>query len=104
MSTGDDVTGEWKYNYWRAAYGMNVSWFDTTTAFNESTTATVAASNFDYPSLYRRERPKVLFDEIGEPQWLYNGVCLDAGGGATNDPGGRNCFTLAQQIESVESV
>ena len=103
VSSGEDLMGEWEYNYWRAAYGMNVSWVDSTTTLPELGLPRPTRTGGGHPSIYRRERPKVLFDEMGEPQWLYNGVCLDQphGGGAAADPGGRNCFTFAQQIESI---
>ena len=105
MSTGEDIMGEWTYDYWRPAYGMNISW-----AANGS-----SSTGGGGPRVYRRERPKLLFDEHGEPEWLYNGVCIDgrssgggrggvSSGGAARegeDPGGRNCFTLAQQIEGI---
>jgi hypothetical protein len=108
MSTGEDIMGEWTYDYWRPAYGMNISW-----AANGS-----SSTGGGGPRVYRRERPKLLFDEHGEPEWLYNGVCIDGssgggggggGGGVSSggaaregeDPGGRNCFTLAQQIEGI---
>ncbi len=100
VSIGEDLMGEWDYNYWRGAYGMNVSWLNSSPVPPESTsTANAVDGN---PSIYRRERPKVLFDETGEPRWLYNGVCLSRLGdsGAAGDPGGRNCFTFAQQIEN----
>ena len=56
---------------------MDVSW--------QSSPATVT----------RRERPKLLFDSSGQPRWLFNGVCL-AGSS-------KNCFTFAQEIESLNA-
>lgn len=103
VSIGDDLMGQWEYNYWQAAYGMNVSWRNSTTTLAELSGATNHQGGCGFPSLYRRERPKVLFDETGEPEWLYNGVCLDGGGGHVQDQGGRNCFTFAQRIGSARA-
>ena len=100
VSVGEDLMGEWEYNYWRAAYGMNISWLDLTSASHQESTRAPPDTGGFHESIYRRERPKLLFDEKGEPEWLYNGVCLGHAGVAA-DPGGRNCFTFAQQIESV---
>jgi len=80
VSRNNDVMGEWNYDYWEAAYGMEVKWADS-----------------GYPGVItRRERPKLLFDpETGTPTHLFNGVCLADG---KPDPGSRNCFTLVDRI------
>ena len=94
MSTTDDILGEWRYDYFGgAAYGMQVEWATETDA-SESDGGDGGGGG---GTLLRRERPKLLFDETGQPAWLFNGVGLELADG-TLGPGARNTFTFAQHI------
>jgi hypothetical protein len=89
VSATADIMGEWDYSYFGgAAYGMQVKW----------QTASHNSTRYDCTGLIlRRERPKILFGEDGQPEWLLNGVGLALADG-TLGPGSRNTFTFAQQI------
>lgn len=82
MSLTADLFGEWEYNYWTAAYAMQVNW--------------AAPSTQAPPLLLRRERPKLLFGLDGRPTHLFNGVSI--GDATTGDPAQRNSFTFAQAL------
>ena len=90
-----DILGEWTYNYFKPAYGMQVEW-DA-----EAGTGSGTGGGGGGGVIVRRERPKVLLNaDTGEPEYLYNGVGLGLVDGTTGE-GSYNTFTLAQRIVAI---
>eukprot|EP00039_Didymoeca_costata_P021969 m.345862 g.345862 ORF g.345862 m.345862 type:complete len:523 (-) comp27463_c0_seq1:96-1664(-) len=83
-ATAPSPFGPWKFQETQVAY-------DNVVHFNNGSTA----------YLDRRERPKLLLDDDGVPQYLYNGVCPNGTHeSGPSDPGG-HCYTLVQKIDSI---
>jgi len=77
----DNILGTWKIQDFRTpVFMLNVSFV-----------------NGQDITMYRRERPKLLFDEKQNPLVLYNGACPP-----NSTSHHASCFTLAESIASVE--